>query len=660
MPATNVNIELRAGSLAWKLNRLRCMSVPEIAHRTARALQIRAERRSATLVPVAQLSRLPAPWLAFVPPVDARPYLEAAQRAAEGRFDVFALRDARLGTPPQWNRDPKTGIEAPLSFGKLLDYRDERLVGDCKYLWEPNRHLHLVTLAQAYALTRDESHLEVLRAHLESWLDACPYPNGVNWSSALEAGLRLTNWSLAWQIAGGDFAPALRERWLESIYRHAEFVLGHFSLHSSANNHLLGEASGVFMAALTWPLWERAAQWEGEARAILEREALAQNAPDGVNREQAMSYQQFVLDLLLLPALAARAARRPLSGAVEARLEAMLEFVASAMDSGGHVPMFGDSDDAFAARLSQEPGFCRFRSLLATGAVLFRRPELKAKAGALDDKTRWLLGPLAESTWNSIDATRARLPVRRAFPDGGYYVMGWDFEAASEVRLIADAGPLGYRSIAAHGHADALSFTLSAGGRELLVDPGTYAYHTQESWRSYFRGTSAHNTVRIDGADQSIPGGKFMWLQKARARCDLWSVSRDADVFEGSHDGYRRLDDPVVHRRRIIADKAARRILIRDRLEMAGMHRVELFFHCGELCALLPEGKDYRIVNGERSMVLRLPAIARARVTTLRGSAAPVAGWVSRSFDEKVPAWTLVWSAPLLGSVDLETVIEFP
>src|SRR6185312_13212505 len=216
------------------------------------------------------------------------------------------------------------------------------LVGDIKYLWEPNRHLQLVTLAQAYALTGEARHAEALAAQLESWLAACPYRMGPNWSSSLEAGLRLVNWALAWQLLGGVDAPifrgaageALRTRWLASVYQHAEFICGHLSLHSSANNHLIGELAGVFTAAVAWPHWERSRRWLEKALPLLEREAIAQNAPDGVNREQAVSYQQFELDLLLLPMLAARANGIELPADYRARIEAMLEYVASIMDVG--------------------------------------------------------------------------------------------------------------------------------------------------------------------------------------------------------------------------------------------------------------------------------------------------------------------------------------
>lgn len=652
--------------LHWRWNRLRCMTLREVSHRIVRTLAVQGERarlHRPVRIPRPDLAASSNPWVHVLPHMDASPYVAAARRIAAGRYDVFALRDANLGSPPRWNRDPKTGIEAPLVFGKLLDYRNPKLVGDIKYLWEPNRHLHLVTLAQAYALTGDAAHFHVLRQHLESWFSACPYRMGPNWTSALEVAIRLINWSIAWQLLGGAHSPLfegarnsrLRRRWLDSVHQHAQFVLGHFSLYSSANNHLIGEAAGLFIAALTWPHWPCAGKWLDEAKAILEREARLQIAPDGVSREQSTSYQQFVLDLLLLPLLAGKANGHWFSAAYESRIEAMLEFVASMMDAGGELPMIGDADDGRVVRLSESAAASPHRSLLASGAVLFGRGDFKRKAGRLDDKTRWLVGENADALFEGLSSGDAELPVRRAFADGGYYILGCDFESPAEIRVVADAGPLGYPAIAAHGHADALSFTLSVGGRDFLVDPGTYTYHTAGEWRRYFRGTSAHNTVCVDGTDQSQGGGNFMWLRKANAGCSLWSSTPQIDEFEGWHDGYMHLPDPVMHRRRIVLDKAARRLVIDDRLEMAGEHDVDLLFHCSEHCeaVCLPDGFSLR--RDGAAVLLKLPPGGTAEV--YRGSTLPPWGWVSRSFDQKVPASTIAWHARLAGSVVLRTEI---
>jgi hypothetical protein len=640
------------------------MTPQEIVFRTWRAARAHGERLGwlgHAAPPAADLAVPGTVFLKANEKVASSPYLSAADRIADGWLDVFALQNVDIGSPPRWNRDPKTGIEAPLAFGKLLDYRDPDRVGDIKYLWEPNRHLHLVTLAQAWAFTRNPKYFDALREHLESWFIACPHPMGANWASSLEAGIRLVNWSIAWQLVGEEVLQKsenhpFRDRWLASIWQHATFVRGWFSLHSSANNHLMGEACGLYLAALTWPHWKAAAEWRRTAKAILEREALAQNGPDGVNREQAVSYQQFVLDMMLLPMLAGRAAGDEFSPAFAARMEAMLDFLASIMDCHGNVPMFGDADDGFLVRLSREKKFSEYKSLLATGALLFRRGDFRHKAGRLDDKTRWLLGPQADAQWEALDRPQTRLPPRQQFAEGGYYVLGAEFETPKEIRIVADAGPLGYQSIAAHGHADALSFTLSAGGRELLVDPGTYAYHTQQRWRNYFRGTAAHNTVRIDGLDQSEPGGNFMWLKKARAGCSLWLSSAQKDSFEGWHDGYMRLDDPVKHRRLIELDKAARRVLVEDTLEMEDEHEVELFFHFSERCTVEASEGGFTARQGNLTLVIALPAGGEAQVHS--GSVSPIAGWVSRAFDRRVPAPTLAWRARLTGNTVLSTVLQ--
>jgi hypothetical protein len=642
--------------IRWRLNRLRRMSLAEVRHRALRSLAMRAERwrlAGPLDIPRPDLARSSCPWIHAPAEVEAEPYRSAAERVAQGRFDVFALRGIDLGSPPRWNRDPKTGVEAPLAFGMLLDYRDPRRVGDIKYLWEPNRHHHLVTLAQAYALGGGWRYFGVIRRHLESWFASCPYLMGPNWSSALEAAIRLIHWSAVWQLLGGanslPFEGAagvrFRNRWLESVFQHARFVRRNFSLYSSANNHLVGEASGLYIAAITWPHWPEARGWLAEAEAILERETLLQNAPDGVNREQATSYQRFVLDLLLLALLAGRANGRRFSSAFESRIEAMIEYLASVMDAGGNVPMLGDSDDALVLGLSQ--GHCPYRSLLASGAILFRRGDFKAKAGGLDERTRWLFGKGAAAAFAGLGTRDVRLPVRQAFPEGGYYVLGCDFESENEIRLVADAGPLGYQSIAAHGHADALAFTLSIGGREFFIDPGTYAYHTQGEWRAYFRGTGAHNTVRVDGLDQSRSGGNFIWLSKADAGCSLWRTSGERDVFEGWHAGYLRLADPVMHRRRIVLDKRARRVTIEDTMQMSGPHEIEIFFHCSERCTVEPAHRGFALRQGGRTLSLVLPEAEGAGSCVQHGGLAPISGWISRGFDTRRPAPTIVWRARL-------------
>jgi hypothetical protein len=647
----------------WTLSRLKAMSPSEVGFRVGRKIRGTVERAGIGLarpaIPEGQSGR---PWLSSLPrKLASERYRRAADRILEGCFDVFSLKDKKLGFPPRWNVDPRTGIEAPLVFGKELNYRDPAQVGDVKYLWEPNRHLELVTLAQAWHLTGEERYALGCRTLLDSWFSQCPYPRGINWCVSLEHAVRLVNWSFAWFLLGAEESPlfvgeegrAFRTRWLESIYQHCHFIPRHWSRHSSANNHLLGEATGLFVGALTWPLWRESAEWLRQGRAELEREALAQTYADGVNKEQAIWYHHAVADMMLVAGLVARANGQDFGPEYWARLEVMCEFIASVMDVGGNVPMIGDADQGVLVRFVPEE--CDvFRSLLSTGAILFRRPAMRAKGAVFDDKTRWLLGDDAEGAFARIDASKA-FPVRRAFPEGGYFVLGEDFETAREIRLVADTGPLGYLAIAAHGHADALAFTLSVAGKPILVDPGTFSYSAMP-WRRYFRSTAAHNTVVIDGRDQSEFGGSFLWLEHANAVVDTFYAAGDEQTLTAHHDGYRRLSDPVRHRRTWRYTAGVATVGITDELACSSTHSVAIYWHFAPECAVAVEGNSV-VANREGvRVVLRCPnGLAPTLVT---GSEEPPLGWLSAGFDTKVPATTAVFGGQIAGNAIFRTELR--
>ncbi len=647
-------------NLTWYLNRLRQMSVPELGYRARRLAQTRVRylRGDALADPPASLGT--GPDASAVPSLTPRPYVQAVDTLLAGRWLLFG-RELLLGFPPRWNRNPATGEQAPDGYGPMLDYRDQRLVGDIKYLWEPNRHLELVTLAQAWRLTGNALYSRGIALLLKSWFTQCPYPSGPNWCSALEVAIRLINWAVAWQILGGARSPilrvsgsTLRREWLKMIYGHARFVREHLSRHSSANNHLIGELSGLVVAADTWQGWGELEQWGALAREELVEQTLRQNYPDGVNREQATAYHRFVLEFLLVVVASGHRAGRPQSAELLARMEAMCDFLAAITDAGGHVSMIGDADDGRVLRLDPRPTADPNRTLLTSAAALFDRADWVPRSALGDDtELRWLL---SQSVGDLPAKHCLKRPRPRVFPEGGYYLLGTEFDTDNEIRLLADAGPLGYLSIAAHGHADALAFTLSAGGREILVDPGTYAYHSKREWRDYFRGTRAHNTVAIDGLDQSVSGGPFLWTEHAEAHCSRWLSDDELDDFEGWHTGYRRLSDPVTHWRRIRLFKRQRQVLIDDRIECRGDHLAERSWHFAEQCQVSVQGPAIIADNG--CYRVRLLPKEAVTVSVARGQCEPPGGWVSRTYDQKTPSVTVRWACRVRGTTQLQTVID--
>lgn len=649
-------------SPGWYLNRLRAMSAREVAHRAGRLAHSRLHALTVGFAP----GRVPEPTDVFTGsyldvPAGADParYLAAAARILEGDSELL-FKTVSTGLPPAWNRNPVSGEVVPMRYGKTIDYRDRNLVGDIKYVWVLNRHHQTLRLAQAYALSGDRTYLNGVRELVDSWIRDCVYPYGPNWTSALEAAIRLINWSAAFHLCGGLRSPlfdgpsgvAFKHSWLTSVYRHMAFIHGHFSRHSSANNHLLGEAAGLFVATTTWPYWPRCSAWNRNARRILEEQAALQVSEDGVDREQSTFYQNFVLEFLQVAGVAGRIAGNDFSPDFWQRLEHMYEFCAALLDVGGRMPAIGDSDDALVLPLDPTRSPEVHHASLCAGARLFQRDELARKVPCHARADSWLSDRAARPAG---DRPQDRgLPT--AFPAGGYYILGDRLGQPDEVRMTVNAGPLGYLSIAAHGHADALSLTLSVAGEPILVDPGTYAYQSEPAWRDYFRGTSAHNTVRVDGQDQAVIGGTFMWLTRYATTCTCWTTSEEADRLTAFHDGYARLPDSVIHTRHFDYDKRRRAVTIVDRLEGRSHHDVERFWHFAPHLTVEIVGRTVR-VHGRRAS-LDMVIDDADELTLHRGDEQPKLGWTSPKFGELQPTTTLRCRSRVADAPQLTTTIR--
>ncbi len=567
--------------------------------------------------------------------------LSRADRVVQHRLSFFDLYECDLGDPIDWNRDYKAGKAAPMTFSPSINYREFGVTGDCKFVWEPNRHHQLVVLARAYCTSGDERYAQEVVEQLESWLDQCPFGIGMQWRSPLELGIRLINW--VWAIGlirESDLVKGqFRTRLLNAVYRHLWEVARKYSCGSSVNNHLIGEAAGVYVAASYFRNLKEASRWRADARRRLCEEMLSQTFGDGGGREQAVGYHVFVLQFFLIAGLVGRWTGEEFPAEYWERLEKMFEFLGGLSEGGDHLPMFGDADDGYVLNLGDDPRDPG--EWLAVGAVLFERPDFKQWSGRYTETARWLLGGDGRERFDAL--TRAHLNgalSSRAFPEAGYYLLQCG-RGAGRISVVFDCGELGMGALAAHGHADALSFTLRAFGVDVLVDPGTYDYFSYPQWREYFRSARAHNTVVVDGEDQSEMLGAFLWGRRAHTRCIAWEPSEHGGQVRGEHDGYACLPDPVIHRRTLELDGQKRELTIRDEIDTLGKHEVALHLHLAEHCRLDPRGPNSFHVDTGAGAV-RIEMDERLTVEVLEGSENPIGGWVSRGYHCKAPAVTLV------------------
>lgn len=641
-----------AADLRWYYRRLRCMSVGEASARAQdhlRRLAWRSRRiRSTENLPApATISRtfpagLRGNVAAQVPPGAFEALRRAADRAVDGHWEVLGVERHDLASP-DWFYDPLTRRRAPHDrYAFSIDHRAVESVGDPKQTWELSRHHHLTVLAAAWLLTRDDRYAEMVERHLTGWWRANPFLSGVHWTSGIEVGIRLISWTWVRRLLDGwpgcaalfennDLA-AHQLRW------HQEYLEAFSSTGSSANNHLVAEAAGLFIAGCAFPWFAESERWRNEASRRLERALEANTFPSGVNREQASDYHAFVTELALLAAVEGEAAGRPLSEAVRSLLGRMIDVAAAVVDEQRRPPRQGDSDDG-RALVVDDPARNRWESLLAAGAKVVGR--LPWWPGLEDDVFSTLVPSLLRRPWAPGVRPRRR-PAQ--FGDAGLVVLREAPPGEPEIWCRGDTGPHGHLAIAAHAHADALSIELRHGGVDILADPGTYSYFAHPQWRAYFRSTIGHNTLELAGESQSRAGGPFLWVQHASTRPlgdeeDVATVSWSAE-----HDGYLRLAPPALHRRTVRLHRRPPVLEVVDEVESRGRHACRLAFHLGPAVQVELDravaGLEWSGPHRRGRGTLHLPD--QLRWTCHRGEVEPILGWYSHRLNRIVPAVTLL------------------
>lgn len=643
---------LEASRLGWYARRLSRMSPGEIGWRARdKVLQSAWSVRRVTSEKVCGYPQtaladhrfavvLPPQTAARVPPAASAAVLAAGDGLLRGEWEVLGVVRTDMRAP-DWFLDPVTGRRAPAdSYAFRIDHRSEILTGNIKQIWELSRLQHVTLLATAYFLSHDEAYASLAADHLRSWWRENPFLSGVHWTSGIEIGIRLI--SMTWIRRLLDDWPKAADLFehndlaVRQIAWHQQYLAAFSSRGSSANNHVIAEAAGQLIASCAFPWFPASDSWRRRSARLLERELMRNTFPSGIGRELASDYQSFVAELALLAAVEAQAAGHPLSDGAWQRLAAVVDSGVALLDQRLRAPRQGDGDDG-RGLLLDAPTVDRWRSLLALGAALF---------GPCD----WWppTEPCASSTLISAMPTVTRRvgtrPAARPwhFPDAGTTLLRTTSSREPEIWCRCDGGSHGYLSIAAHAHADALSVEVRYGSVDILADPGTYCYHGEPAWRSYFRSTIAHNTVELDGRSQSVEGGPFLWLRHANAREVDVSDIGDAVEWTAEHDGYLSLTPPARHRRCVRLDRASRTIDIVD--EISSSHDVCLAFHLG------PDVKaELYGASGVLSWpATECPGVAVVELSTAlqwslqRGQNNPIMGWYSAGLGRRVPAFSLI------------------
>ena len=558
-------------------------------------------------------------------------------------------------------RNPLTGQRSPGRFATLIRRQQSGRYGDIHFLAEPSR---FATLPLQAARTVRERERTMIIAEMTRWIRQNPYCRTVHWTSGIEVAIRALNWTatLACLETDSPIGAEPRKLILSSLRRHFQYLAGHRSTFSSANNHYVAEIVALAVLAHVLEL-RHARRWQARSRRWISREVMRQTDRDGYSRERAVRYHDEVTQLVLVGVASFRRAGKEFEPHVLQRLRQMVGFSRWIHAGPGFGTRLGDSDDGYP--VAQCPaGLANSVSALGTllglqGAV---RPDLASVifAGGIEDprgRPTVSQSGTVQSTdsVDGVDGYRSSAGIMRA-QRGAWTV-------------VFDAGDLGLPPLFAHGHADLLSVQIWYRREPVAIDAGTGSYHRDQlQWRYYFRSTRAHNCVALGEHDQSVQLGRMQWDQGASCVVDAARFSPSEAYFSARFVGFDRYGIPLVHRRRVSVNEE--RVAVHDAFlpavavdSEAGSNQPEadatgtLFWHLSPDVSTRIDEPAVVSCRTRSGMLLDIALDPRLSVRIARGERNPKLGWYSPQYGSIVPSDTVVAELTATRGVEYRTII---
>lgn len=542
-------------NVSWLIRRLKAMSIPEVLWRLSQKKIQNKEEKKYGEKKVSVIAEIFNPNLDSLVPNAENLHINYDNKEYGLNSIIHLLAGAKYEDyKKKWNAGFQTDNTWPDTFSYKLEYKQRDDIGDARTNWELNRHFQFALLAKNYAASNDEKYLSEFKELFADWNEKNSFLHGISWTSVMEVAIRCSNWCYSYAFlnharADEELLNGLRI----GIINMTDYIANHYSRYSSANNHLIVEAFAIGQSGILFDNKE----WLDLSVTILTRELPLQNFSDGINKELSLHYQSFYIEAMGLMMRLMIKNNIELPATWKPMLTKMSQYMADCMGDYGEVVVFGDDDEGKILDL-QGGEINHYEYVLGMMSLLLDKQYVDVK-DIVSETLRWLF------TDKELEQSKNKelyiIPQYCCYKEGGNSILR---SKDRKVLIGIDHAALGFGSIAAHGHADALSFQLFYEGKPLFVDPGTYIYHCDIKSRNDFRKTQNHNTVTIENKDQSEMLGAFLWGRKARA--SLISEEKNEDKIElvMMHDGY----SPIIHQRKIEFD-GENNICFRDNVSAA-------------------------------------------------------------------------------------------
>jgi Heparinase II/III-like protein/Heparinase II/III N-terminus len=503
--------------------------------------------------------------------------LAAANDLLDNVWDVPRSNPVTLPTPLTWTEDPYHD-----QYWRFLFYS---LRPTSNLLWayyttkQPkylDKLLEILTSFTAYDATdpaRDRTRLD--------------YPHGAAFREMIlvDDYVKLS--------ASGVLPAALATAMRASIARLGAFLVTPANFNASYN-HGFTEVVALLLVAVNFPDLPGATGWR--ALALDRLSTLMHNTvgPDGVEIERSPFYHFYVFDFALQ--LQAWSVRTGISmpASLADSINSMARYSTDIIWPNGQIPLLGSSvqlrpsgNTALYANI--EKSFPQFAFAVTSGA----------KGTPPEDRAA-LFGTSGQVVMRSpIDASKPY---------------------SDNTQLQFTAGP----PSTAHSHLDSLALTLYAHGTVLLPDSGLDTYVAGTAF-DFFHGTSAHNTIVVDGKDQGA----------GPVTAGLVTSGPDWEYASAVASQY-----PGVTQKRSVLMIGHNALLVVDSLSSNAPHSYQQLWHLFPGANVTTSGLTVRATTASDAPVLEIVSGRSAAATpalslqTYYGATDPLQGWYSDAYGQ--------------------------
>jgi Heparinase II/III-like protein/Heparinase II/III N-terminus len=575
--------------------------------------------------------------------------VSAADDIRRGFISFFSHERVNVGFPPRWHTDPIHEQEFPKNchWSQISDFG----AGDIKLVWETNRFAFVFQLVRAFWRTADEIYAELFWQLIESWREANPPETGVNWKCGQEISLRVMAWCFGLSGFGSSAAStptrlAMLAQMIAVSAQRIESNIG-YAL-SQRNNHGLSEAMGLWTIGALFPEFIDSKRWASRGKQLLESQAVELIYDDGSFSQHSMNYHRVMLHDYIWSIRLGDVLRQPFSDLLRDRIAKAAEFVFQLQDElTGRVPCYGQDDGALILPLNNLD-YRDYRPVVQAASFL-TTGHCRYEAGPWDEDLFWLFGVKDRST-QKVDRVHSSIgeltssqadsvcdPNMASRSDFDASVGGYVTMRAADGYAVTRAATFHHRP----SQADMLHVDIWWRGENIVIDPGTYSYNAPPPWNNPFAHTSFHNTVTVDGKDQMDRASRFLWLPWLKGRSYGRHVPCHGDVscWNGEHDGYQRLSDPVTHRRGLVR-LGAEHWLVVDALTGRQPHDYRLHWMLADGPFITDHGTtsiEIQTPNGPYRLAIATSSPS-SNLSVTRAAADSALGWRSTYYHSVEPA----------------------